>query len=311
MPYRLKLDCPPGREVRRVIAELIARALRCVEDPHPPLAQRVHFARTSCKKIRAALRLIRSSEPKTWRRENAWFRDTARALAELRDTTVLPQTLRTLLTASRQGASGHEGTAVQRALLAQRRRAVADAANTKDLVEDVTARFRAAERRLATWTPALAAKDAVDEFRRSYRQARDALRAAESCATSDTLHAYRKRAKTHGYHCRLLRCAWPTVMRARQHELDELSELLGEEHDLVVLADWLKAHAATGKARLPQRQLQRMIRTRRAALCERSFLLGARLFTDKPSIVAQRMLAWWHTAHALARLDNRSLSKTK
>src|SRR5215475_2007881 len=54
-------------------------------DRSRPDDERIHSIRKRCKKLRGLLRLVRPSLGDTYERENAYFRDVARALSPLRD----------------------------------------------------------------------------------------------------------------------------------------------------------------------------------------------------------------------------------
>jgi len=48
-------------------------------------------------------------------------------------------------------------------------------------------------------------------------------------------HEWRKQAKYHHYHMRLLRELWRPVMHSLENETDDLSDVLGDDHNLDVL----------------------------------------------------------------------------
>jgi CHAD domain-containing protein len=72
---------------------------------------------------------------------------------------------------------------------------------------------------------------------RAYRRGRDAFVEADIDPTTERLHDWRKRVKDLWYHQRLLSDAWPEVVGVFSEEAHRLSELLGDDHDLGVLAD--------------------------------------------------------------------------
>ena len=82
-----------------------------------------------------------------------------------------------------------------------------------------------------------------DGLERTYRRGRRDFRAARSEPTVEALHEWRKRAKQLWYHHSLLRPLWPPVMQAVGDEAHELSDRLGDDHDLAMLAEWVRVHA--------------------------------------------------------------------
>ena len=58
------------------------------------------------------------------------------------------------------------------------------------------------------------------------------------------MHEWRKRVKDLWYHCLLLQDAWKPVMSALADEAHELSDRLGDDHDLAVLLEWAHVHGS-------------------------------------------------------------------
>ena len=84
----------------------------------------------------------------------------------------------------------------------------------------------------------------------TYRQARKTMTAAYDDPTAENFHEWRKQAKYHSYHMRLLRELWKRVMCSLEKEADELSDLLGDDHNLDVLhKTLLKSPNKYGKKR--------------------------------------------------------------
>lgn len=301
MAYRLQPSEPAGREIARVIGEQIARAIEHVNRRRVPLAERIHIARTTCKKIRAALRLVRSVRPGLWRRENVWFRDAARECSALRDATVLPATVAALSRRSRGAGASATWTGVRRRLERQRRAVWAEPAHVARVLARFCDALREAARRWEQQEIDASAADLIDEgFGESYRRARRAWRALDPEAPARAWHEWRKRTKAHAHHCHLFREAWPPVMRAWYRQLAALGELLGAEHDLAVLATWLAAHADPKEKQALSRRHREAIERRRQELRVAAWRVGERLFAEKPSAVIRRLSRWWETAPTLA-----------
>ncbi len=81
--------------------------------------------------------------------------------------------------------------------------------------------------------------------------------------------------------------ARPAGQRARRlaklaRRADALGELLGQEHDLALLAERVRAHAPLKRRKRARRALLRTIARRRARLREQALRNGARLYARKP-----------------------------
>ena len=68
-----------------------------------------------------------------------------------------------------------------------------------------------------------------------------------------------------------------------------LSDVLGEDHDLAMLAE-----RAKGKKHKP---LRRAIAKRRARLMKRALKMGKRLYAEKPKGFVRRVGAAWQASH--------------
>jgi CHAD domain-containing protein len=114
-------------------------------------------------------------------------------------------------------------------------------------------------------------------LKRTYARGREAFARADRKPTATNLHEWRKRVKDLWYQERLLQGSWPNVMKAQAKEAKKLSKLLGEDHDLAVLAE-----------HVDDPQLLELIEQRRAELLERSRDLGRRIYAERPKAFARR-----------------------
>ena len=74
-------------------------------------------------------------------------------------------------------------------------------------------------------------------LKRSYRRGRNRFRDVRAEASDEWVHEWRKRVKDLWYHLRLVRNAKKSVLGEAADEAHELSDLLGDHHDLAVLRD--------------------------------------------------------------------------
>jgi CHAD domain-containing protein len=131
-------------------------------------------------------------------------------------------------------------------------------------------------------------------LRRIYRRGRRTFRAARKDPTAETLHEWRKRVKDLWYAAQILRPASPRRMKALASTAHDVSNLLGEDHDLAVLA----AEARRGRAELGDEAtligLEGLIERRRAALQRRALTAGADLYARKPRQFVGRIERRWN-----------------
>ncbi|WP_264465697.1 CHAD domain-containing protein [Roseitranquillus sediminis] len=260
--------------------EQLDRAIASAEDAGDP-APRVHDIRKRMKKLRGLIRLVRPVFP-DYRMENRVARDTARSVSGLRDLTVLAQTYDLLMERHDQQ--------LDRTAFAPLRRHYTVAKADVDLTEPLAAAAETLARtreRVPLWTLSDTGFDAIEGgLLKTYGRARNGPEDDDDAA----LHEWRKRVKYHLYHVRLLQEIWPEQMEVRRAALDDLGDRLGHHQDLVVFAASLDDSPLDEDAR---RVLRGIVDRQKAATAAEARDLAARLFVDKPKVLAGRWRAWW------------------
>jgi CHAD domain-containing protein len=249
----------------------------------------VHEARKALKKLRALLRLARGElGESSFARENTCFRDAGRELAAARDSDVMLDTLKAL------DIPAELGWDLRKEIQAHRdgngdggRRAAA---------AGVVAMLREARGRVDDWPLERDSFAALrDGLERTYRRGRRDFKAVRANPSAEGLHEWRKRVKELWYHHTLLRPLWPPVMQAVGDEAHELADRLGDDHDLVVLAGWMRENADANP------EFFEAVDRRRAELQADAMALGARLYADKPSNYVRRLRRLWEAAPTSVR----------
>jgi CHAD domain-containing protein len=294
MAYRLKLREPLQKGVRRVGLEQIEGALQRLEAPGD-IAVAIHDARRCMKRIRALLRLVRPGlgEP-VFRRENARFREIARLLAGARDLHVLQQTVAKL--EARHGLDGHDDTFTLRRALGRARRN-AEGGFDQDNVGKARAMLRKAERKFARLKLDPAGFSPIREgLFKGYHGCRQAFRAAYAAPSDEAFHEWRKSVQQHWRHMLLLSLAWPEVLTARAQAAREISDILGEDHDLALLLAFLNSETDPP---VPFREISRikaLCRSRQAELRAQARPHGNRLLAEGTKGLQRRIETYWRAA---------------
>jgi CHAD domain-containing protein len=287
-------------------------------------AERVHGARKALKRLRALLRLLRTQLGATaYERDSAVLRDAGERLARARDAEVLLGTLEELCKRSPRRLGARGGVRRLRVQLQSERDGAAELALT-DGATRVAAlqQLRALRRRVEDWElvevhgieaiePALATL-----YRKGRRRMRRAERAKRD-VSGRKLHEWRKRVKDLRYAMEILRrdgdgersrkrgggkSAKRRAKRARERarsietiakRADELGELLGDEHDLAVLAERVRTEARRGSdaalGARSRKELSKAIAKRRRALRKRALRDGERLYRRPPKRFVARI----------------------
>lgn len=289
--FELALDRSPEFAVRDLAREESQRARDLLLSHGASSDEAVHDFRKSMKGLRALARLVRRGLGHRFRRCNRALRDAGRLLSDLRDEEALLEALAALRQDFQDGA---ERRVVD---LAERRLTMHQAG--LNLREHLADRFPLAVEALTHGATLLETvklgsyEDLADGLRLSYRAARKRYRQISKGARDDsTLHELRKRIKDHRFHLELLGPSAPSELRADQETADQMSDLLGLDHDLVLLGARLPTLALDPEIAL---ELEHLIESRRAEHQGQALELGGRLLNEPPKKRAARILA--HVRH--------------
>jgi CHAD domain-containing protein len=289
--YRLERDEPVPEGVVRVAHGRIDDAIDELDDKTDSSTEEaVHTARKDMKKLRALVRLVRGEiGDEVYRRDSAAFRDAGRELSGVRDADVMLATLDSL------GLPAKETGPLRQALEAHRLRTAAGGG--EQAAAGAIAILEPARARVERWPLESDGFEGLRQgLRRIYRRGRRDFRTARTEPTAENLHEWRKRTKDLWYHLTLLEEAWPPVMLALADEAHELSDRLGDDHDLAVLLDWAREHADAAV-------IEATVGERRQALQREAFDFGERLYADKPKVFVGRLERWWDASARAARAE--------
>lgn len=310
MSYRIENHETLLAGVRRVAREQIAKALAELDDRALDQATTVHQVRKRCKKLRGLLRLYRPAARSTYKNENVAFRDASRLLGPLRDCEALSTTVAAF---TEEGSDAETRTAVDevgRVLNLRRNQAANAVFSAPERLNQFRQEMEEALRRVETWETGLEDPLSIEKgVTRPYRRARRAMAAAYDDPHAENFHEWRKRVKYHWYHMRLLRDCWKAVLRARRDELDDLSDLLGDEHDRAVLAEWLCRDSRMRDSKAA-RVLLPQIEQQRGKLQSKARPLGERLFCEKPKQFGTRLRSYWVSWRTRSRCGGRKVAES-
>jgi len=303
MAFRLKAKESVSDGIRRNVRRQIERALKHLGAQREPDQDSASAnepdprkVRTSFKRVRAALRLVREElGDDVYRDENLCFRDAGRLLREVRDAQVLVDAVDKLDSQSSADAieSGALAT-IREALHANQQdvtRHTLDEDGALAAVEDIATHALA---RLAEWRIERDGWAAVEPgLRRTYRAGQRALALAAEDASVSNLHEWRKQARHLRGQLQLLEAAWTGSEKELGDQAQTLSQLLGDDHDLAILRDTLATDPlAYGGHRILKR-LFAVIARRRQELERQAFAVGRTLYKDPPRVFTSRIEAYW------------------
>ncbi|MGN6548551.1 MAG: CHAD domain-containing protein [Pararhizobium sp.] len=294
MSYRLRLDRKLVAEIRRIAHEELDAASAALKDETVDRSAAIHDMRKSFKKLRGLTRLLRTAAPDFHEEQNARLRDAARALSGLRDATALVETVDAL---GRHIGEEHAPTAlsaVRQNLLDRRERL---AAGRRSLDAEIAEAVEACRQARAAFDglhlDGSPRRIVAAGWRRICRQARDAIAACEAAGEPADFHDLRKRVKFHWMHVRLLEDLWPSSMKLRRTEAKRLEAMLGDEHNLSVLAALMENEPDAVGSGAEREIVARLLADWRAELRAQALAGAKTMFREKPKASGRRISLLW------------------
>jgi CHAD domain-containing protein len=264
-------------------------------------ARAIHETRKALKRLRALVRLLREElGERQFRREHEILRDAARRLAGARDAEVMVGTLDALLERHpRKLGRRRPLIELRKLLVAERAAAARQTLGDQATRREILCKLSGLRERAQQWSlperPGIAIVER--DLRRIYRDGRQRKRrVARGKGGARATHEWRKRVKDLRYGAEML------GLRPLARRADRLAELLGEEHDLVVLTGLLPAAGRASfkgkRGKRARKALLKRIARRRRHLRKRALREGERLYRRRPKKFARRV----RRAHARTRV---------
>ncbi len=227
---------------------------------------------------------------KRFKAENRRYRDAGRLLSGSRDAEVKLETLAHLHHQSSplpdQAAERWEG------MLEKERDELAAAARD-DRDGQIAAAIAAIEKgqgKIRQWPLRTDSWALVEPgLSRTYGDGRRAMKRVLADASATNVHEWRKRAKDLWYQLRIVRDAWPELLGETVAQTHELTELLGDHHDLAVLAADLRTRTDLGDREAFEAAIER----RQGELLDAALEIGQRLYAEKPKAFRRRLERYW------------------
>jgi CHAD domain-containing protein len=247
-------------------------------------ATSTHETRKAIKRIRALLRLVRSTLPKpAFRRYDTVLRSVARAVSPIRDAWVAAGLLDELAAAAGPDAASAARQCRERfddavaGFLSHPARAVQLRSDLGGVATAATAWFDGTYRGGTPISHEFAA--VAPGLDRVYRSSRAAWNDARISPTVASRHRLRRVAKYLRHLVETLHVIDPESMDGLEARLVSLTDALGDDHDLALLETWLGDEAAPLPAR---RALLAAVAPRRRDLVAEAMELGRGVFTPTP-----------------------------
>ncbi|HEX2842955.1 CHAD domain-containing protein [Hyphomicrobium sp.] len=294
MAFRLKLGEPIEQGFRRIAVEQIERAQSQIRAKKDPAAE-VHEARKCMKRIRALLRLGREGlGDDVFRAENARFRLIGLALAPARDDHVMIETIVKLMTSEEVGHATHALARLKAAILVQRAQ---NAISIGTGLAETDTELERALRRVRRWQITPDCFSTLERgLVRNYRRGLARRQRAYQENTDEAFHDWRKSVQALWRHMSLVSKAWPAHFDAHVALARELSQILGDDHDLAILREKMRALPPSALSLEDRQEIESLLETRQQALRLATKPRGDMLFSERPKAHGRRIATVWKAA---------------
>ena len=293
MAYRLEPGEAVANGIKRVVAEeIVSVAAQLTGQGAANRDEAIHEARKSIKKIRGLLRLIETDLGDAFDSENVRMRNIGRRLSRFRDAAAMVEIFDATKEKYRDDLGRHTLASVRRGLLARKKQG-----ENKDAIEKVLARIAATilatGKRVPTWPAGTGFRSVAAGLEKTFRKGRRAMARARQNPSAENFHEWRKRAKDLWYQVRLLEHTPDEVMQSYEKSLKHLEGLLGDEHNLEVLREKVRAEPAFYGKEAEVAFFLDLLDRRRKELRDAALWVGEHTYKENPRQYGKRMRGIW------------------
>lgn len=285
--------------IRRLASEQVKIALDQLTASQFGLDERIHTTRKAFKKIRAILRLVRDEIGQDiYHQENIAYRDAGRLLAPMRDSTVLINTLDSIIERFTDQLKTENLKSLRAQLLNHQDRIRQQTINSRVFPQVISALDQASTR-IKRWPLTHNDFSAFHKgLKRVYKRGYRSMETTIDQPTTENLHEWRKRIKYLWYHTRLLKDTWTNILDEMAGELHTLSDHLGDDHDLAVFSQMVlyETEIVRNIDLDTQKTLSNLINSWRSEHQTNAYSIGKRIYAEKPNTFTHRMATYWQAA---------------
>jgi CHAD domain-containing protein len=293
MAYRFKAGKSVAENIRRIAAEETADAVKQLgRSGTKQRDEAIHEARKAVKKLRGLLRLVRPCL-ETYGEENRALRDIGRGLSALRDTGAIIETFNSVIKENAAAWKPASAAAIRNGLRAKKREKEKELIPAR-VMNEARIAIRRFGQRAEKWQLADSGFEMLAPgLHTTYQDGRRAMRLAADAGDPVLFHGWRKRAKDHWYHVRLLNDIWVGTRESRENALHDLETSLGEDHNLVVLCEQLRTEPSRFGGEETVGLFVAAAKAKQKELRQKALEVGARLYEQKPKLLVRDFEEMW------------------
>lgn len=250
----------------------------------------IHLVRTTIKRLRALLRLIRPAiDPAFFNHENDRLRTAAGLLSSARDTEVACRTLKTL------PVSDETDQEAVRSVLSSLETRVERPKGIQETIAEVNRRLEQTRLNFNRLNLRGSDRQILEAgLRAVYRQGRQRMKIAVKQGQANAFHRWRIRAKNLYYELQFLEMLWPKRIDRIVSRLSDLEDQIGRDHDAAVLRAWLKKQPGTFGGDETVHRVVACLDDQTRTLRQKVVPLGCKIWRQKPRRFAQKVVRHWN-----------------
>jgi len=269
--------------IARINRELCEHARRIIGSDATRTDSMVFELRKSIKKLRAILRIVRPAlDRKPCSKLDRLMREFGRELGGLRDSTVLIDTLASLLGRFKPYPRESAMLPVSEALHCRYQVALEDFTHNNDELS-LTSGFNVIETRVLNLDlHRISRAKLLAGMQKTYRRCRTGLQKLHAEPSTENSHDLRRQVKYAWNQLRLIHKWEHGMFKPMVADLDRLGRLLGEDSDIALLVETLQRHPEICCTRIRTEFIIALAESRRTALLSASLRLADRIFAARP-----------------------------
>jgi CHAD domain-containing protein len=292
MSYQFRQGSSLHNNIRHIAAEQVAFARKClINPPEGDVHAGIHEARKCFKRLRGLVRMARPAlGKKTYQYENTRFRDAGRSLSTVRDAQALIESFDLLQEAYGRQVEFARMSPLRLKISERRARVVHSDLDLQQSVNEVAAKLEHSIASIDNWPLAkVSADELAHGLQRVFRRARKGWKRSQRQHDPDTLHDWRKHTKYLRYHFQLLKGVDKPWAGSWHKGFKQLSDILGEHHDLDVLRSTLDQMEDTVISPVAESEFRVLLRQQQDALYREALKQGKVLLQCKPKQMRLRV----------------------
>ncbi|MDT0676067.1 CHAD domain-containing protein [Autumnicola musiva] len=288
MSYKLEKQETLEDNVNRIASEEIELCISSLKNSN--IHEGIHEIRKSLKKIRALARLFRDElGEKKYKKINIFFRDVGHELAPLRDLTAHMETIEMIKARYGNHIYVNFFNSILQELEKEREELEENLKEKNFFSEYLVEQFETARENFTEWPVKSADLTIVlPSIKRTYERGRNALEEAYADPNANNFHEWRKRAKYLWHQIQLLENLWPKFFTTWADEVHILADLLGDDHDLMILNEKIKATELHLNDEKQTEILHALIKEYSDHLRIEAELQGGLVYAEKPKFFKKR-----------------------